>query len=291
MIPSPPGWLLQWSRVVAALGTLILTIYLATLYKRQQEQLAANHEAILETTDPRWNGDTVSVSISNFGNGVAKDLRLTTLVYVDTGAHREYTLRSSFMKRQDTQGEGTHIIQPGEEDIRFEGTSKIGEPAPISAPYDWAGTSFKRFVMKMKEDGAREVKYRHIIQGSELSKKRCFDRLDRMTVSFNPQRFDHQHSLENMPSGVEYGYDDIFQPFFREPTIDWDWIYYNGIRLLDRILPKVTIQLRNLDSSGVRRVKRVLLRRRIKYRTEVIINHIQRWFKKPTDDDTDDTAE
>jgi hypothetical protein len=45
---APPQWALQWSEIVVGLGSVVLTILLVVLYKRQQEQLAAQHEAVLE---------------------------------------------------------------------------------------------------------------------------------------------------------------------------------------------------------------------------------------------------
>lgn len=273
---SPPEWILQWNEIISGLGTVILTIFLVILYKRQQEQMAADHKAVLEVTDFEWNEDEATVYVSNFGNGVAKNLTLTTLAYVDTGKHRRYTRMMNHMKRQDKQGEWSNIITPGEEEIPFKGKSKIGKPAPISWSRNWIGIKFSNFIRHMKKKGAGEVKYLHLVQRVELSNTRCITMLQATTRGLNPQNFDNQHSLdsrhslENLPSFIEYGHDNTFLPYFHEFTIRqiMNWTYINGIRLLNWILPKVTIRSRPLDASGTRRVKRVILRRNIKNRVK-----------------------
>lgn len=273
---SPPEWVLQWNEIVTGLGTVVLTIFLVILYKRQQEQMAANHKAVLEVTDFEWDGDEATVYVSNFGNGVAKDLALATLVYVDTGEHRKYTLRLNHMKRQDKQGEWTNVITPGEEEIPLKGKSIVGKLAPISWSNNWIDTNFGDFIIDMSEKGANEVKYLHLVRGVELSNKRCIAMLQATTSGLNPQKFDHHHSLQDMPHIIRYGHDNTFLPYLHKSTTDriMNWIYINKIQFLNWILPKVTIRSRPLDTSGTRRVKRVILRRNIRN----IVKNIKRFI-------------
>jgi len=256
----------QWSEIIAGLGTVILTVFLVVLYKRQQEQLAAQHEAVLEVTDVEWYGDRAIVWVSNFGNGVAKNLSLATLVKSDVGNHRTHTVRSTALKRIDKDGEWTNHIQSGEEDIPFHGKSKVGQIAPQDWPRDWMSLSFSAFVRRAKREGATEVKFCHVVQGAELSKNSCWDQIEPMTQSVNPQNFDSCHTLENLPSVTKHGLDSTFYPYFRESSIR-KWavnIYSLIVRTFDILSPGITVQPRVLDASGTKRVKRVLLKRQLK---------------------------
>jgi hypothetical protein len=126
MIQQPPTWLQQWSEIFAGLGTVILTVFLVLLYKRQSRQLEARHEPLLEVTDIEWYGDNAIIWISNFGNGVAKNLRLATLVKSDTGEHRSHIVRSNSLKRIDKEGDWTNLIQPAKKKCHSTGYQRLG---------------------------------------------------------------------------------------------------------------------------------------------------------------------
>ncbi|WP_144060767.1 hypothetical protein [Salinarchaeum sp. Harcht-Bsk1] len=268
MISTPPSWLQQWSEVIAGIGTVVLTIFLVLLYKRQSSQLEAQHEAVLEVTDVEWYGDNAIIWLSNFGNGVVKDLRLTTLVKSDSGSHRNHALRANALKRIGKGGEWTNIIRPGEEEIPFHGTSQIGKHAHKDWPSDWLTLKFSNYARNEKGRGATELKYTHAVMGSELSGNSSWDRINPMTESINPQDFGADNSLENLPRKTSHGMDDTFLKFFSRTSLLWDWttyIYVKSIRGLNRIIPMISLRPRVLDASGTRRVKRVLLKRDLKY--------------------------
>ncbi|WP_152420498.1 hypothetical protein [Halococcus thailandensis] len=269
----PPEWVLEWSQTIGALGSVFVSLLLAILYKRQQEQLAADNKALLEVSSVEWDRDDATLKMSNFGNGVAADLSLVTLAYVDTGEHRVYSSRRSFLKREDKEGEWANTIRPEEEDIIFHGKSKIGNMAPDGHPRRWYGINFSLFIKQIASRGATEVKFIHIIKGSELSKSPCFEVVSPWTQIINPQDFGPSNSLENLPSVSFHGSDDTFTPYFRQDTISQisPWIYHKGIRIMNTI-PKVDIQSRPLDASGLKPVKRVFLRAKIKEITERIRN-------------------
>ena len=267
MIPSPPIWLQQWSNLVAGLGTVILTAFLVILYKRQKEQLAAQHNAILEVSNVEWYGDKAILWVSNFGNGVADNLFLTTLVKSESGEHRTHASRSNGLKRIDKEGEWTNLIQPGEEDIPFQAEAKVGQPAPMTWPKGWVSLKFSAFVRKAKENGSTEVKYLPIVNGTELSGNVCYDTVYPMTRSVNPQEFEFEHSLGNLPGHTRHGLDDTFIRYFRESTTRKlvFGMYARVIRALNWLLPAITLRPRVLDASGTKRVKRVLLKRDLRY--------------------------
>jgi len=291
---APPQWVFQWSEIVAGLGSVVLTILLVVLYKRQQEQLAAQHEAVLEVTGVNWEGDNATVYISNFGNGVAKRLQLATLVQVDTGDHRYYTMRSNVMERIDKneevpveiqrqegnllfeRGGRPNAIRPEEENIPFEGKSRVGKPAPINFKGDWTGRDFSDFIRDMKDEGSTEVKYIHAVVGNQLSNKRVAESIYITTRSVNPQNFVRKHSLENLPGVTEHGYDHTFDHYFRSTWWTWfkDRIYFARFRFLNWLLRGRGPRIRPLDASGKKRVKRVLLRRQIYYFLRRVKNRI-----------------
>lgn len=277
MIPTPAKSIQQWSQIIAGLGSVVLSALLVVLYKRQQEQLAAQHEAVLEVTDVEWHGDKAILWVSNYGNGVAKNLALTTLVKVDTDDHRTYTIRSNALKRIDKEGEWTNLIQPGEEDVPFYGKSKVGRLAPVSWPSNWLSLSFSAFIRKVKSNGSTEVKFCHVVQGSELSGNFCWDRVNPMNRSVNPQHFNHIHSLENLPEWTEHGLDDTFYLYFRKYLMgSWRVKFYElFIRGLNKIILRITIQPRAVDASGTKRVKRVVLQRDVRNKIVGIYSKIQ----------------
>jgi hypothetical protein len=247
------------------LGTVVLTVFLVLLYKRQARQLEAQHEAVLEVTSVEWYGDKAIIWVSNFGNGVAKNLNLATLVKSDTGEHREHIVRSNSLKRIDKEGEWTNLIQPGEERVPFYGTSKVGKLAPRNWSGDWISIKFSNFIRTARDNDSTEIKYTHIVQGAELSGNSCWDRIDPMTQSVNPQDFDREHSLGNLPGKTKHGLDNTFHRYFRT-SIFCKWavrLYVFLIRILNKIIPKMKIRPRNLDASGTKRVKRVILKRNI----------------------------
>ena len=261
--PSPPEAFLEWSQIFAGLGTVILTVFLVILYKKQQEQLAANHEAILEVTDVSWDGDEATVRLSNFGNGVAQRIGLTTLVYADTGGHRKYTARTNMMKRKDKGGEWGNIIKAGEEEVEFTGRSKVGW---YIADRGFSGTKFSSFIRRMKEEGATEVKYLHVLRGYDLAGNGCFDTVYWGTRAVNPQDFDRKHSLDNLPGYKVMTDDTTFAPYLY-PSVTLRirrWLYVRVIYFLNWFIPKYTFQPRALDASGRKRVKRMALRHRVK---------------------------
>ncbi len=266
MFPYPPSWLQQWSEIIAGLGTVVLTIFLVLLYKRQARQLEAQHEAVLEVTNVEWYGDRAIIWVSNFGNGVAESLTLATLVKSDTGEHREHIVRPNALKRIDKEGEWTNLIQPGEEDVPFQGTSKVGKLSPRNWPGDWISIKFSTFIRRTRDNDSTEVKYAHVVRGAELSGNSCWDRIDPMTQSVTPQDFDREHSLGNLPGKTKHGLDNTFYRYFRT-SIFWKWavrLYVFSIRVLNKVIPKMKLRPRSLDASGTKRVKRVKLKRDIR---------------------------
>lgn len=266
MISPPPTWFFEWVRILGVVVSAFLSFLLVILYKRQQEQLAAQYEAVLEVTDVEWHEDNAIIWLSNFGNGVAKNLCLTTLVKADNDDHRNYAVRHNSLKRIDVGSEWGNHIRPDEEEIPFIGKSKINKPAPYDYRGNWAPIRFSSFVRRAKDNNATEVKYCHVVEGKEVSGEKCAALLNPMVRSIDPQKFDSNNSLENLPSYTRHGQDTTFMPYFRK---SWgrDFIfrvYCRSVRLLNLVLPKIHLQPRRPDTSGTKRVKRVLLRQQVR---------------------------
>jgi len=78
------NWLLKWGQVLGALGSLILSGLLVWLYYQQYELLKIEQTPSLEVSDWEMNGDEITLYLSNFGEGLAKNLRLRTTVEFPT---------------------------------------------------------------------------------------------------------------------------------------------------------------------------------------------------------------
>ncbi len=79
-------WLLKWGQVLGALGSLILSVLLVWLYRQQYNLLKIEQTPSIEISDWEMNGDEITLYLSNFGEGLAKNLRLRTMVEFPTEA-------------------------------------------------------------------------------------------------------------------------------------------------------------------------------------------------------------
>jgi hypothetical protein len=230
-------WLQEWNQVIAGLGSLVLSSLLVILYYRQQKQLSMEHRGILDVTDVDWDRNEATLKVSNYGNGVVVNLVLITLAYTKSGEHRNHSWMKPLMKRQDKQGEWANAIQSNEENAPFKGKSKVGNLTPTETPDEWFGTPFSSFIFMMKDKGVEEVKFAHVVMGTDLSGNRCLAVVNPLVRSVNPQDFQRQHSLENMPGGGFHSRDNTFEryidPSFRRKAKRW--IYHRGIQAINPV--------------------------------------------------------
>lgn len=166
--------------------------------------MAANHEAVLHVSDYEWEGDKVEILLSNFGNGLAKELALITIAFDETGGHRHYSIIGNHLKPGKVESDSLwkididnpNIIQAGDQEIRFTGQSRFGKPAPLASSRERRSISFSRFITDMKQRESTEVKFMHIVQGVDLSGRIRFVELHVMT---HPQEV-----VESIMDGAEY---------------------------------------------------------------------------------------
>lgn len=96
--------------------------------ERQTELAEIEHKAYLEIEDYKFEGDRIIVLISNFGNGVAKNLRLKTKLETDGPDHLKLQPGTSRLRRRngsDQPYEG-QALRSGEQRISFEGEAIVG---------------------------------------------------------------------------------------------------------------------------------------------------------------------
>ena len=271
-------WLQQWSQTITGLGSVLVSLLLAILYYRQQQELAANHKGLLEVTSADWDRNELTAEISNYGNGTVSNIYLQTLVYIESGEHRRYTIRNHLMKRQDKQGEWANAIQSEEEDIPFEGKSRVGAVKPGTPPEGWYGITFGLFMRQMNAQDVSSVKYVHQIKGFELSGNTCMANVSPMVTEIDAQSFGPDNSIENPPSPRIISNDDTFTNYSHPSRTRRfkGWIYGHGIELINWLLFFQSVDPRPLDLSGRKYVKRVILWRKIGYHFERSLQ----WFKR-----------
>ena len=78
------SWLLKWGEVLGVFGSLILSGLLVWLYRQQYELLKIEQTPSLEVSDWEMNEDEITLYLSNFGEGLAKNIRLRTTVEFPT---------------------------------------------------------------------------------------------------------------------------------------------------------------------------------------------------------------
>jgi len=255
-IPPPSSSLASWSQIISGIGTVVLTLFLVILYRRQQRQLAAEHEAIIHVEGYEFHGDRAIVWLSNYGNGVSKNLGLTTLVKADNGEHKQYELRSDSLQRIGGSGATPGLIRPGEEKIPFYASSGVRKPSNPKMKR-WNNVSFSDFVDNAFQNGAKRVSYLHLIEGGELSGRSSRAYLYSRPRVIGGHFWDHCDSVEDVGSW-EQGDLHTFWPYLKSRTF-WPyvvWIYVRLVRVADRVIPRIKFQRRVYDASGTGRVQR-----------------------------------
>lgn len=118
-----------WSPVINALGvagTLFFTLLLVELYRQQKNLLRdsfnADHRAVVEVEEYTVNGDRLTVTLSNVGNGVATDLELVTATaFEETGHLSPGAVTNRLMMKDDLEvRRGRRSIKAHEDRSEFE---------------------------------------------------------------------------------------------------------------------------------------------------------------------------
>ncbi len=119
------NWLLE---NVTALASLALTGALVVLYRQQKEILRTERLPEIEISSRELQGDTLHVTLSNYGHGLAKNVSFQATVHAPQAENFEPTLVSTRAQRLSNEHERTleQSIRPQEAQVQFTGTPKMG---------------------------------------------------------------------------------------------------------------------------------------------------------------------
>jgi hypothetical protein len=283
-VQPTPEQLPYWVRIAGALGpvlvgvvSVILSLALAFLYNEQKKLQEANHKAALDVVNWEWDGDRLEVDVVNHGNGVAQDIKLTTLAHADNGAHRKFSSKSNLLKRTGQDNPWANSVDSDGEVKKLGGRRRVGKIAPQEWSRDWMGINFRNFVQEMKELGVKELKYCFVIQGRELSNRKVWTFLRQEMMITNPQDYSPDSGLGPVTLTSHDGtFDRYFsQSFFKR----WSSYLYVSSFMFFSMIPFLDLKPRVLDVSGTSRVKRLLLRRRIKRPFRVVIIKLKNTYQ------------
>jgi|GEM_PF-2764576 len=126
--------------------------------ERQTELAELEHQAHLEVEDYEFRGDRIVVSLSNYGNGPATDLRLRTTLDASGPEHIcPKTAESRLRRCGDADGDVApyegQAIRPGEQRVAFEGESVVRLEGPTGETHQ---QSLRGVLLDLRSAGAAE---------------------------------------------------------------------------------------------------------------------------------------
>jgi len=138
---------------------------------RQTELAELEHEAHLEIDDYKLEGDRVIVTISNYGNGLATELQVETLLTGIESEHRTPEPVTSDLKRRE--GENVSIdgrtIQANEQGVEFVGTVIVGVKGPTGTVHQ---RSFRSVFQNLQQEGGCNIAQLELsVRAKTLSEK------------------------------------------------------------------------------------------------------------------------
>ncbi len=116
----------------------------------QQTALAElEHQPHLEVEDYRFEADRVIIVLSNYGNGVATNLQLETILNTSGFEHsRPIPAMSNLRRREgDEASFNSRAIASGEKGVEFEGEAIVGIEGPTGSTYQ---RSFRGIMMDLQ---------------------------------------------------------------------------------------------------------------------------------------------
>lgn len=124
MIDAVLVWLLN---NFTGLGSLVLSALLVFLYRQQKEILRVDKLPEIEISSRSFDGDTLEVVISNYGDGLAKNISYHTVVQVPDKDGFKPMFATSSARRMTEESERTleRSLRPHESQVKFEGVPRI----------------------------------------------------------------------------------------------------------------------------------------------------------------------
>lgn len=155
-------WLREWSQVIGALGSLLLSGLLVKLYWDQYKLSKAERSPTIESSTVDIDGDTLTLSISNYGDGLAKNMEIQTHVVYTGIKNWKEALYAGKRKAEypinrfdDGEQSGERAIMGNEREVEFRG------PPPFPTPDGEMYMDFNSGIHQLlTEHEARHFRYR-----------------------------------------------------------------------------------------------------------------------------------
>lgn len=160
---GPPTWLVEWSSLITGFLIVLLTIALVVLYKQQKDLFAENHRGLIDIVNSDFNGDSVNLELSNFGNGVVTDLSLLTLLDFESEEATEFGFVGVRMERQD-ESAGAYTIQGNEVGVPFQANAKIAR-----LDDEWESRPFSLFLAELSRQDVSNLYCQFVVTGRDLT--------------------------------------------------------------------------------------------------------------------------
>lgn len=141
-------------RAIEIIGPLLLSGLLVILYFKQYRIQKSQFQPSIEISDTQANGDELKVWLSNYGGGVAKDMRIETVSYFDF-EEDDYQTQTP-LHRADEQGQRTRERAIGSEErgVPFVCDPSINLPEKPGMP---GGRRFHEFSSGFRQLAIDEV--------------------------------------------------------------------------------------------------------------------------------------
>lgn len=132
-------WLLTWSSVINAFGSLLLSLLLILLYRENIGVLKAQQKPSVRVSDQDSDGDEIVVYLSNYGDGLAKNIRIrmnvefaknddVNLTSRDPNEVDSHTSERKIYRYQNDQRLRERSISDGERAVEFRGEPSFPTP-------------------------------------------------------------------------------------------------------------------------------------------------------------------
>jgi len=195
--PLSLGVIKTWADIILSTLGVIISYLLYRLYKQQKELLAANHKAIVSGKIIESNNVETTIELTNYGNGVAKDLQLITIFHIPEEYSDKYIEMSTYLTQEGKTGTEGAVLQPDQED-EFTCSPKIAV-RNTEEEKNWKGEWLISAFDEMKKDNIEDVNYCFVVEYSQFTGESQTVILTPFAANINPQ----DERYNGYPSNLE----------------------------------------------------------------------------------------